>query len=125
MLADVGDCRKLVAEVPVSERLLEYLRVGSTVVALVRTRPTRAWRGSVADISPATLEQPVTSVGDDGPEIPPAKPDQFVVRAVFDNTDGTLLPGAQAKLKISSRREAYLVRAWNVIWRWLRSVVWF
>ena len=124
-LADVGDCRRLVAEVPVSERLLEYLRVGSPVVALIRTRPTRAWRGSVAAVSPATLQQPVTSAGEDGADVPPARPDQFVVRAVFENTDGSLFPGAEAKLKIRSRREAYLVRAWNVIWRWLRSVVWF
>jgi putative peptide zinc metalloprotease protein len=124
-LADVGDCRRLVAEVPVSERLLEYLRVGSPVAALIRTRPTRGWKGSVVDISPATLQQPVTSVGEDGPDLPPEKPDQFVVRAVFDNADGSLFPGAQARLKIASRREAYFVRAWNVIWRWLRSVVWF
>ena len=125
VLASVGDCSKLVAEVPVSERLLEYLRVGSPVSALIRTRPTRPWRGTVAAISPATLQQPVTSIGADGPDVPPAKPDQFVVRAVFDNTDGSLYPGAEANLKIRSRREAYLVRAWNVIWRWLRSVVWF
>jgi multidrug efflux pump subunit AcrA (membrane-fusion protein) len=124
-LADVGDCRKLVAEVPVSERLLEYLRVGSPVLALIRTRPTRVCKGSVASISPATLQQPVTSVGEDGPNLPPARPDQFVVRAVFENADGSLFPGAEAKLKIRSRREAYLVRGWNVIWRWLRSVVWF
>jgi putative peptide zinc metalloprotease protein len=124
-LADVGDCRKLVAEVPVSERLLEYLRVGSPVVALIRTRPTHPWKGSVVSISNATLEQPVTSIGEDGPNVPPAMPDKFVVRAVFENQDGSLYPGAEARLKIRSRREAYLVRAWNVIWRWLRSVVWF
>lgn len=125
LLADVGDCRRLVAEVPVSERLLEYLRVGSPVSALIRTRSGRSSTGQVATISPATLQQQPTSMGDDGANVPPAKPDQFVVRAVFDNSDGSLYPGAEAKLKIRSRREAYLVRAWNVIWRWLRSVVWF
>jgi putative peptide zinc metalloprotease protein len=124
-LADVGDCRRLVAEVPVSERFLEYLRVGSPVSALIRTRPTHRSRGTVGGISAATLQQPVTSAGDDAADVPPAKPDQFVVRAVFDNADGSLYPGAEARLKIRTRREAYLVRAWNVIWRWLRSVVWF
>jgi putative peptide zinc metalloprotease protein len=124
-LADVGDCRKLVAEVPVSERLLEYLRVGSPVVAMIRTRPTRTWKGSVAEISPATLLQPVTSVGQDGPDVPRSTPDQFVVRAVFENSDGSLYPGSEARLKIRSHREAYLVRGWNLLWRWLRSVVWF
>ena len=72
----------------------------------------------------ATLEQRATSEGVDGPDVPSAAPDRFVVRAVFDNADGLLFPGAEARLKIVSRREAYAVRAWNVIWRWLRSVVW-
>jgi putative peptide zinc metalloprotease protein len=123
-LADVGDCRQMVAEVPVSERFLQYLRVGSPVSALVRTRPTRTSRGVVASISPATLEQRPTSEGEGGPDLPPVVPDRFVVRATFDNADGSLLPGAEARLKITARREAYAVRAWNVIWRWLRSVVW-
>lgn len=123
-LAEIGDCRKMVAEVPVSERFLEYLRIGSPVSALIRTRPTKSSKGVVAAISPATLEQRATSEGVDGPDLPPAAPNRFVVRAVFDNADGSLFPGAEARLKISSRREAYLVRAWNVIWRWLRSVVW-
>ncbi len=122
-LAEVGDCRRMVAEVPVSERFLEYLRIGSPVSAMVRTRPTRPSKGVVAAISPATLEQRPTSAGVEGPDLPPVAPDRFVVRAVFDNADGSLLPGAEARLKITSRREAYAVRAWNVIWRWGRSVV--
>lgn len=123
-LVDIGDCRKMVAEVAVSERFLEYLRVGSPVSALVRTRPTKSWRGTVAAISPATLEQRGTSEGADGPDLPQVTPDRFLVRAVFDNPDGTLVPGAAANLKITSRREAYLSRAWSLIWRWFRSVVW-
>ena len=123
-LADVGDCREMVAEVPVSERFLQYLRVGSPVSALVRTRPTQTSRGIVASISPATLGERPTSEGEEGPDLPPVVPDRFVVRAKFDNADGSLLPGAEARLKITARREAYAVRAWNVIWRWLRSVVW-
>jgi len=123
-LAEIGDCRSMVADVPVSERFLDYLRVGSPVSALVNTRPTKSSKGVVATISPATLEQRATSEGLDGPDLPPAAPDRFVVRAVFDNADGSLFPGAEARLKIVSRREAYAVRAWNVIWRWGRSVIW-
>jgi putative peptide zinc metalloprotease protein len=123
-LVDVGDCRRLVAEVAVSERLLEYLRVGSPVTALIQTRPTHRSVGTVGAISAATLQQPATSDGVATADVPPAKPDQFVVRAVFENADGSLYPGAQARLKIRARREAYLVRAWYVIWRWFRSVVW-
>jgi putative peptide zinc metalloprotease protein len=123
-LAEIGDCRKMIAEVAVSERLLEYLRVGSPVHALISTWPTKSWKGSVATISPATLEQPVTSVAGSGPDVPSDNPDRFVVRAAFDNADGSLLPGAAANVKITAGREAYLFRAWKVIWRWLRSVVW-
>jgi putative peptide zinc metalloprotease protein len=123
-LADVGDCRKMVAEIAVSERLLDYLKVGSPVAALIRTRPLKPWEGSVATISPATLEQPATEAGQSGADIPPTQPDRFVVRAVFDNTDGSLFPGSGAKIKITSRREAYLVRAWSLVWHWLRSVIW-
>jgi putative peptide zinc metalloprotease protein len=123
-LADGGDCRKMVAEIAVSERLLDYLKVGSPVAALIRTRPLKPWEGSVATISPATLEQPATEAGQSGADIPPTQPDRFVVRAVFDNTDGSLFPGSGAKIKITSRREAYLVRAWSLVWHWLRSVIW-
>ncbi len=123
-LADVGDCRKMVAEIAVSERLLDYLRVGSPVAALIRTRPMKSWEGSVATISAATLEQPVTAAGQGGANIPPEQPDRFVVRAVFNNTDGSLFPGSAAKIKITSRREAYLSRAWSLVWHWLRSVIW-
>ncbi len=123
-LADVGDCRKMVAEIAVSERLLDYLKVGSPVAALVRTRPMNSRKGSVATISPATLEQPLTAGVQSGADIPPAQPDRFVVRAVFDNADGALFPGAAAKIKITSGREAYLFRAWSLVWRWLRSVLW-
>jgi hypothetical protein len=34
------------------------------------------------------------------------------------------LPGAAARVKITAGREAYLFRAWKLIWHWLRSVVW-
>lgn len=122
-LADVGDCRKMVAEVPVSERLLEYLKAGSPVTAQVQTRPMKSYSGAVATISPATMEQPVTADGKD-PIAPSVKPDRFIVRAVFDNADGTLLPGAAASVKIRSAREGFASRAWNLVWRWFRSIVW-
>jgi len=123
LLGEVGDCRKMVAEVAVSERLLEYLTVGAPVAALVRTRPM-SWKGSIASISPATLEQPATAAAGIDRAVASIRPDRFVVRAVFDNPDGRLLPGAAAKVKIQSRRVAVLGRAFNLIWRWLRSVVW-
>ena len=123
-LAQVGDCRRMSAEIGVTERLLEYLHPGSKVTAQIRTRPMKTEVGSIARISAATLEQPRTSIGGDEPVPPAALPDRFVALATFDNPDGTLLPGAAVKVKIRSNREAYLVRIWSVLWRWLRSVVW-
>ena len=121
LLADVGDCRKMAAEIAVSERFLEYLKVGAPAGALIRASSKTWRRGSIAAISPATLEQPATA---DGGLVPSARPDRFVVRVVFDNSDGGLLPGAQARVKLTARREGYLLRGWNILWRWFRSVVW-
>jgi putative peptide zinc metalloprotease protein len=123
-LALLGDCRRLVAEVGVPERLLEYLAVNAPVSALVRTVGLGARRGSIVRISPATLEQPATVRTGQEPLPPTTQPDRFVALARFDNTDGNLYPGAEVKIKIRSRHEAYGVRAWNVFWRWLRSVLW-
>ena len=42
--------------------------------------------------------------------------------ALFDNSDGALLPGAVARVKIHSDREAYAFRAGRIFWRWLRTL---
>ena len=123
-LAQIGDCRRMAAEINVTERLLEYLHPGARVTAQIRTRPMKTEVGMIARISAATLEQPKTSVGGQEPVAPHALPDRFVALASFDNPDGALLPGAAVKVKIRSNREAYVVRIWSVLWRWLRSVVW-
>lgn len=122
-LAEVGDCRKMVADVPVSERLLEYLKPGAAVTAHIQTRPMKGYAGFVTTVSAATMENPSTADGKD-PAAPSVNPDRFVVRAVFENPDGALLTGAAASVKIRSAREGYATRAWNVVWRWLRSIVW-
>jgi putative peptide zinc metalloprotease protein len=122
-LVRIGDCRKMVAQAEVSERFLEYLKVNSPVKALIKAQSARSWRGSIASISPATAGQPATAGGKD-PQAPSIQPDRFVAMAVFDNPDGRLLPGAEARLKISSARASYLTRAGSVVWRWLRSIIW-
>jgi putative peptide zinc metalloprotease protein len=124
MLARVGDCRRMVAQLPVSERLLEYLKPGASVTAQIHTRPMKSWRGRVQAISPATLQQPVTSSAGEDWRLPSNRPDQFVALAVFENAEGTLLPGAAARVKIRCGRESYARRAWSVVWRRLRTLVW-
>ena len=123
-LVEIGDCRKMTADLGVSERLLAYLRVGAPVSALIRTSPTEYRRGSVATLSPATAGTPATAAAGRDPAAPSAFPDRFTAVAVFDNSDGALLPGAAARVKIRSDREAYALRAWRVFWRWLRTIVW-
>lgn len=123
-LLEIGDCRRMAAEVGVSERLLSYLKLGAPVSALVRSSPMGSRRGSVVRISSATAGAPSTVRDGAGPHAPTAMPDRFTVLAVFDNADGRLLPGAGAKVKIRSDREAYAMRAWRTFWRWLRTIVW-
>jgi putative peptide zinc metalloprotease protein len=123
-LVEIGDCRKMAADVGVSERLLVYLRTGASVSALIRTSPTEYRRGSVTTLSTATAGTPATAAAGKDPAAPSAFPDRFTAVAVFDNSDGALLPGAAARVKIRSNREAYALRTWSVFWRWLRTIVW-
>ena len=122
-LAQVGDCRQLVAELPVSERLLDDLRVGAPVRALLRQRPMRPIRGTIESISPATLDQSPTASGAD-PAAPSEKPDRFVAVAVFENPMGELKPGAAIRAKIYGKRASYASRAWRVLRRWGQTLVW-
>ncbi len=123
-LVEIGDCRRMAAEVGVSERFLSYLKAGAPAAALVRSSPLSTSRGSVETISAATAGAPSTVRDGKEPQAPSAVPDRFVAVAVFDNSNGELLPGAAAHVKIRSSREAYAMRAWRVCWRWLRTVVW-
>lgn len=123
-LLEIGDTSRMAAEVGVSERLLSYLKPGAPVAALVRTSPMGTRRGTVERISSATAGAPSTVRDGAGPNAPTGMPDRFTVLAVFDNADGELLPGAAARVKIRSDREAYALRAWRVFWRWLRTIVW-
>jgi putative peptide zinc metalloprotease protein len=123
-LLEVADCSKLVAELPVSERLLDDLAVGAPVRALLGQRPTRPVRGTIVRISPATLDQPVTARGLKDPPRPSSRPDRFVALTVFDNADGALRPGDLARAKIYAARASVLSRGWRVLRRWLQTIVW-
>ena len=123
VLAEVGDCRNMAADIGVSERYLQYLQTGAPVTALVRASSWRNHSGSVRAISPATEGQPATA-GKTDPTAPTALPDRFVARAVFDNSDGSLLPGAAAMVKIHLARESYFSRMTSAGWRWVRTLVW-
>jgi putative peptide zinc metalloprotease protein len=124
LLAEVGDCRTLVAELPISERYLEDVWVGASVRAFVGERPLEPLRGTVIRISAATLDQPRTATSRLEPTAPSQTPDRFVVLAAFDNADGALLPGTIVRAKIDSHRASLASRAARVLTRWARTVVW-
>jgi multidrug efflux pump subunit AcrA (membrane-fusion protein) len=123
LLAEIGDERKLTAELSVSERLLDDLEPGAPVSALLRGRLAPA-RGRLARISPATLAQPRTASAGNDPAAPAVRPERFVALAVFENSDGRLLPGMTGRAKIYGRRASYAARSWRVLKRWVQSVVW-
>jgi putative peptide zinc metalloprotease protein len=123
-LLEIGNCSKLVAELPVSERLLDDLAPGAPVRALFGQRPTRPVVGKIVRVSPATLDQPPTLHGLTDPSLPSSKPDRFVAFAVFDNPDGSLRPGDGVRAKIYAARSSVVSRTWRVLRRWFQTVVW-
>src|SRR5262249_5663750 len=53
-LVEIGDTRKLAADVGISERLFPYLRTGAPVRALIKTSPVGYRYGTVEGLSAAT-----------------------------------------------------------------------
>jgi putative peptide zinc metalloprotease protein len=123
-LAEIGDCRNLLAEIPVSERLLTDIQVGAPVSLRLPGRPFRVFRGSIVRIAPATAAMPQTSTGSKEQLSPPELPDRFVAVAQFENADGSLLPGMAGRAKIYSQRASVLSRSWRVLYRWVRTLIW-
>lgn len=123
-LLEIGDCRELVAALPVSERLLGDLRGGAEVVAYVGQRALSPIRGTVRRVAPATAGLPKTAAADAAPPLPVEAPDRFVALAFFPNPGETLRPGSPVRAKIAGHRRSYAARAWRVVSRWLRTVFW-
>jgi len=123
LLAEVGDCRRLQADLDFSERRLDDVRPGAAVSAMLPGRPLRPAHGKVVEVSSATLAQPSTATASD-PAAPPERPDRFVARAEFDNPDGSLRPGMTGQAKILGPRAAPLWNFGRIARRWLQTVVW-
>jgi multidrug efflux pump subunit AcrA (membrane-fusion protein) len=123
VLAEIGAVDQLRAELAVTERLLDDLEPKAPVSALFKGRLAPA-RGTVVSISPATLAAPSTARDGAEPAAPREHPDQFVALTVFENQDGSLIPGMVGYAKIYGRRASYLARTWRVVKRWVQSVAW-
>ncbi len=123
LIAEVGAVGRLLADLPVTERLVQDIGPGSSVLAYVPQRPLQAVRGTVVRLSAATLDGVGTANRSD-PAAPPSSPDKVVAVALFENSDGILKPGALVRAKIYGRRASYGARSWRVLRDWFRRVAW-
>lgn len=125
VIAVVGDCRRLKAEIPISERLLSYLQRDSPVSLQLRARPAHILHGSIVQIGSAAETLPRTADGTLETIRPAERPERFIAFVEFDNADGANLPGMGGKAKIRLGRKSYLWRAWRVLSHWAQTVVWW
>ena len=124
LLMEIGDCQRLIAEIPVSERFLTDLRVGAPVSVQLRGQPTRILKGSVVSVSPATLSLPQTTGRVKGATLPLNRPDRFVAIAQFENPASWIPPGMSGEAKIRLERVSYLSRAWRIVREWVQRTIW-
>ncbi|MFY9551940.1 MAG: HlyD family efflux transporter periplasmic adaptor subunit [Thermoanaerobaculia bacterium] len=123
LLAEVGEDRKMAAELTVSERLLDDLVPNARVTALFQGHP-RPVKGTIVLVAPAAFAQPKTSAAGADPAAPQLLPERFVALAVFENADGSLITGMNGYAKIYGRRASFAGSAWRVVKRWVQSVAW-
>ncbi len=125
VIARVGDCARLKAEIPVSERLLSYLHPGSRVTMQLPARPTRLLHGEIAQLGAAAHELPPTADGKAQTLRAGETPERFIAVVAFDNADGRWLPGMTGRAKILLGRRSFLWRSWRVLRHWLQTVIWW
>ncbi|HEY6930662.1 MAG TPA: HlyD family efflux transporter periplasmic adaptor subunit [Thermoanaerobaculia bacterium] len=125
VIAVIGDCRSLKAEIPVSERLLSYLQRGSPVSLQLRARPAHILHGTIVQIGSAAETLPRTADGTMETIRPAETPERFIAVVEFDNADGANRPGMGGKAKIRLGRRSYLWRTWRVLSHWAQTVVWW
>ena len=124
LIAEIGDCRQLKAEIPITERLLAYLKPGSPVSVQLRARPDRILHGSIASVSSAAISsQHGTEIGREA-MLPSDRPERFVAVARLENPEGSYLPGMSGHAKVYVKRASYLWRGGRVLRDWLQTIFW-
>jgi putative peptide zinc metalloprotease protein len=123
-LFTVADTRRLRVEIPVTERLLQSIRVGEPIAIHVRALPFRRFRTTISAISAAAESIPVP-VGDAVRSLRPSeRPERFVAVALLENGDGALSPGMTADAKLLGRRVPLAVQWWKIFYHWARRIFW-
>ena len=124
LLVEVGDCRELVAALPVSERRHDDLIVGAEVKGYVLQRPLSPIRGTIRSVAPAAAGLPKTAASGAAPPFPARlRTGSWPSRSSRTPTgpsgrahrSGPRSPGHAARTR---------ARAWRVVSRWFRAVFW-
>ncbi len=123
-LFDLGDTKSMRVEIPVTERLIESIRVGEPVSIRVSAQPFRTYRATISAVSTAAETLPATSRDATESLFPSDVPEKFVAVAFVDNADGSLSPGMTADAKLLGRRVSYAAQWWRVLYHWVRRIVW-
>ncbi|MGH9443146.1 MAG: efflux RND transporter periplasmic adaptor subunit [Thermoanaerobaculia bacterium] len=123
-LLTVGDLRRLRVEIPVTERLIQSLRVGEPVIVHVPAYPFRKFHAQITEIAPAAQTMPATSRAVGEPLDLNGLPEKFVAVALLDNAGGELEADMTAQVKLIGPRRAYAVQWWNIFYHWTRRIFW-
>jgi multidrug efflux pump subunit AcrA (membrane-fusion protein) len=122
VLAEVGDCQRLSARIPVSERLLVYIAAGAQVAVQLGARPLEPLRGTIVSVSPAIAPATTASTG---PALRPSEhPEKFIAVAHFENPQSLLRPGMSGTARIYCGRSSYVERSGRVLGHWLQTIFW-
>jgi len=124
-IARIGDCTRLKAEIPVSERLLSSIHEGAPVSLLLKARPAHVLRGRIVHVGAAAHELPATADGKPQTLRAGEVPERFIAVAAFDNADGASLPGMTGRAKITLGRRSILWRTARTLKRWIQTVIWW
>ena len=124
-IARVGDCAKLKAEIPVSERLLSYLHPGSAVALQLKASSGRILHGEIVKVGAAAHDMPRTADGTRQTLRAGELPERFIAVVAFDNAGGEYIPGMTGRAKIMLGRRAFLWRSWRVLRDWTQTVIWW
>jgi putative peptide zinc metalloprotease protein len=124
ILLAVGDCRRIRAEIPITERLVSTVQNGSDVSLRLHARPFESFRGRVVSIAAASSGYSATLPGARKGLFPPQMPERFVATAEFENTSGALIPGMSGEATIHLKRGSLLGRSATVLKHWVQTIVW-
>ncbi len=123
-LFEIGDLRTMRIELPVTERLLQSIRIGEPVAIHVRGLPFRTFRAKISAIAPAAETLPPTSRPNQENLLPGERPERFIAVALLDNSDGALVSGMAAEAKLLGKRVPYAIQWWNIFYHWTRRIFW-